>query len=128
VSRTQSVWRDIRDDIVSKIISGVYEMGKRIPSMSQIASSYGVGRSTARNVLESLRADGVIYYITGVGYFVMPYVRDRLAAGLSDELGVRLADLVKFCISLGIDIEKLTGMLAAEYRRQQGRPRGEDEI
>jgi len=95
-----NVWQDVKTDIETKILTGAFTAGERIPSTRQIAESYGVGESTAHKVLTVLWREGVIESKRGVGYFVKPFIREQLVAIRRRELertvkcAVEEADLI----------------------------------
>jgi len=71
-------WLTVKNDLELKIIRGEYAAGERIPPVRKIAEIYGIGTSTATKTLARLCKDGTIYQRRGVGYFVKPYVREKL--------------------------------------------------
>lgn len=71
-------WLTVKNDLELKIIRGEYVAGERIPPVRKIAEIYGIGTSTATKTLAQLCKDGTIYQRRGVGYFVKPYVREKL--------------------------------------------------
>ena len=71
-------WLTVKNDLELKIIRGEYAAGERIPPVRKIAEIYGIGTSTATKTLAQLCKDGTIYQRRGVGYFVKPYVREKL--------------------------------------------------
>ena len=102
-----NLWLDIKADIEIKIITGEYEPGMRVPSITQLAGLYNIGSTTAQKVLEALCDEKTIYKRQGVGYFVKPHVRDKLAATHYTVLINRLSDVISYGVSLGYDINKL---------------------
>ncbi|MCX8083057.1 MAG: GntR family transcriptional regulator [bacterium] len=60
----------IREDIRTKILSGVFQQGEKLPPEEEIAESYGVSRMTARQALVELVVEGLIHRIPGRGTFV----------------------------------------------------------
>ena len=73
-------WQSVKNDLELKIIRGEYKAGERIPPVRKIAEIYDIGTSTATKTLSQLCEDGTIYQRRGVGYFVKPYVREKLIA------------------------------------------------
>ncbi|MCM8816907.1 MAG: GntR family transcriptional regulator [Candidatus Omnitrophica bacterium] len=60
----------IREDIRTRILTGVFRKGEKLPSEGEIAGMYGVSRMTARQALVELVVEGLIYRIPGKGTFV----------------------------------------------------------
>ncbi|MHB1453524.1 MAG: GntR family transcriptional regulator [Saccharofermentanales bacterium] len=67
---SDSKYMQIKIDIESKIASGHYMTGDRIPSENELASQYNVSIITSRKALEQLVNDGLIYREKGRGSFV----------------------------------------------------------
>ncbi|TGU85271.1 GntR family transcriptional regulator, partial [Mesorhizobium sp. M00.F.Ca.ET.186.01.1.1] len=57
--------------IKSKISSGEWPIGSKIPSQRVLASTFGVNRSTVITALEELAADGLIEGRLGMGTVVV---------------------------------------------------------
>ncbi len=66
MNRQQQVY----DTILLKIDQGDWPLESRIPSERDLAKSFGVGRSTVREALNTLREQGILKSVTGSGHFV----------------------------------------------------------
>jgi GntR family transcriptional regulator len=64
------IWRELRRDIQA----GDWKIGRRIPSESELAHTYGVSRGTVRNAIEQLVQDGMLRKEQGRGTFVISSV------------------------------------------------------
>jgi GntR family transcriptional repressor for pyruvate dehydrogenase complex len=53
------------------ITRGVYEVGERLPAERDLAERFGVGRSTMREALRLVEAEGMLRIDHGVGVFVI---------------------------------------------------------
>jgi GntR family transcriptional repressor for pyruvate dehydrogenase complex len=53
------------------ITQGVYEVGERLPAERDLAERFGVGRSTMREALRLVQAEGMLRIDHGVGVFVI---------------------------------------------------------
>ena len=62
--------RRISDEIASRIESGQYQTGARLPSEPRLAAEFRVSRGTLRQALASLRQGGYLDSIAGRGTFV----------------------------------------------------------
>jgi GntR family transcriptional regulator len=60
----------VANDLRSKIDNGELRPGEQVPSVTQIAESYGVSRSTARRALDKLKEWGLTDALPGWGTFV----------------------------------------------------------
>lgn len=70
-------WRQVRDIIKQRIISGRYRPGSRVPSERDLQQEFGIAGTTAHKVLRALREEGLIYTEKGMGSFVGPRTEDK---------------------------------------------------
>ncbi|MBN6186781.1 FadR family transcriptional regulator [Aneurinibacillus sp. BA2021] len=61
---------EVADYLREQIISGVYATGARLPSLRELGETLGVGQSTVREALSSLKTLGLITMRQGEGTFV----------------------------------------------------------
>ena len=64
------LYRQLADLLLTKIRSGAYPEGSRIPSEHQLAQIYEIGRPTARQATDQLVLSGVLMRRRGAGTFV----------------------------------------------------------
>jgi DNA-binding FadR family transcriptional regulator len=57
-------------ELLSRIQTGVYPMGNKLPAEMELASEFGVSRPVVRTALARLREDGLIISRRGAGSFV----------------------------------------------------------
>lgn len=100
-----NVWLEVKADIEIKIIVGEFPAGGRMPSIVKIAEMYGVGKTTAQKVLESLCEDGTIVNQKGVGYFVKLYEKERLLRVHEKELGNQFQKVIEYARKVGLSDE-----------------------
>lgn len=100
------LYHQLEQDIVSRIKSGEFAAGQRLPSEEQIGRQYGVSRITVRKALDTLTARGFIVRRRGVG----SHVADRQdgvhaiqLSGSLDEFLTTAYQLNTKVISLGVD-------------------------
>lgn len=60
----------IARSIETRILSGTYKPGQRLPSTRQLSQELGVSRSTVSDAFDMLMAEGLIIGVTGSGTFV----------------------------------------------------------
>ncbi|MGW2901976.1 winged helix-turn-helix domain-containing protein [Streptomyces sp. NPDC001204] len=58
------------EEIKRRILAGEYKPGERVPGTVSIASEFNVSQSTASRAVTSLRAQGLVYTVSGRGSFV----------------------------------------------------------
>jgi len=64
------IYKQIIHSICVQIENGLIKQGDSIPSVNQIASTYGLARGTIFTAYNELKASGIIKSIPGKGYFV----------------------------------------------------------
>jgi GntR family transcriptional regulator len=77
----------------SRITSGEWAQGQRIPSIEELCREYDVARNTVRQALELLKSDGLIGGGRGLGTFVLkggtnPTLDNDLKNAISDPLNL----------------------------------------
>ena len=94
----------IKEHLRMQIQTGVYPAGTKVPSERQLARQFGVSRMTARQALQALAHEGLIYSQVGKGTYVsLPKIEGRLQAlaGFSEEMaqrGVRTSSKVLIAV------------------------------
>ncbi len=63
-------YRDIADDLRSRVIAGEFIAGGMLPSESELSAGYSASRVTVRKALESLRLERLVDSRQGFGWFV----------------------------------------------------------
>jgi GntR family transcriptional regulator len=96
------------DAVVAAIIDGTYPEGELIPSVRQLSASFGVSTLTAAKVLQELAREGLIEKRRGIGFEIIPGLRQRLTERerrrFLDEEWPELKGRLK---RMGIDIAEL---------------------
>ncbi|NDL56637.1 GntR family transcriptional regulator [Phytoactinopolyspora mesophila] len=64
------LWRQVAEDILAEIDSGALRPGDKLPSESDLASSYGVSRITVRRAIKELRQEKKVRVVQGRGTYV----------------------------------------------------------
>jgi DNA-binding LacI/PurR family transcriptional regulator len=60
----------LRDLLRQTLTDGTWQVGDRLPSEPELATTYGVSRSTVREAITSLVQEGLLYRLHGKGTFV----------------------------------------------------------
>lgn len=109
----KTIWTFIKDDIELKIINSELKSGDKVPSISEIATTYDVSKTTSQKALEDMFDEGTITKRKGVGYFVVPYQKERLRAKHKQELVKKVDDCISYANKLDmsmVDIEEIKGI------------------
>ncbi|MEU0965882.1 winged helix-turn-helix domain-containing protein [Streptomyces sp. NPDC005917] len=70
INRAEPHWPQLAAEIRRRIRAGTYRPGERLPGTVALAAEFDVSQSTATRALASLRAEGLVYVVSGRGYFV----------------------------------------------------------
>lgn len=103
----KTLWETIKFKLEVKIINGTYKSADKVPSMSELSEMYGIGKSTAKKVLESLYNEGVITKKRGVGYFVKPLMKNKLKSKHLKRLDSGLKEYISMAKEMDIEEEIL---------------------
>lgn len=76
-------WKQLADELRSRIIQGVYKPRYPIPSLRQLEQEFGVALNTIRKVIIQLEKEGYIRAEHGVATFVRPC--EEWGSGEGDE-------------------------------------------
>ncbi len=72
---TSPLYEDLADDLRSKVLSGLFAPGERLPSEANLGATHGVSRPTVRQALDLLEREGYVYSAKGRGWFVKEIAR-----------------------------------------------------
>jgi len=70
INRAEPHWPQVAEEIRRRISAGTYAPGARVPGTVALAAEFDVSQSTASRALARLRTEGVVYVVSGRGYFV----------------------------------------------------------
>lgn len=65
-----SLYLNLKDDIVSRILDGTYRVGGQLPTEQELCRTHGLSRVTVRKALEALKQDGLLTSVQGQGTLV----------------------------------------------------------
>ncbi|MFI8237614.1 GntR family transcriptional regulator [Streptomyces sp. NPDC085866] len=64
-------WEQVAEVIAARIRAGQYGPGTRVPSVLQLQAEFGIATVTGQKVMRSLREQGLIETVSGMGSFVV---------------------------------------------------------
>jgi GntR family transcriptional regulator, transcriptional repressor for pyruvate dehydrogenase complex len=90
VSRIRPAYQQVADQLREFIVSGALSPGDRLPVEAELASVFGVSRSTIREALRLLSSRGLIHTVRGVagGTFVGDADRGTISDFLETSIGL----------------------------------------
>lgn len=108
----QKAYEVIADRLREELRQGLWPVGTRLPSVEQLAARLGVGRSTVREALMSLKTQGWVEVRHGGGTFVLR-VSDAPGSGVPE---IESADQLREWLELRFILETEGAALAAVRR------------
>jgi len=116
IPRTKPVPELILDEITRLITEGILKPGDRLPSESELAERFGVGRSSLREAMRALQLLGIIEVIQGKGTFLRQTYVLPLA---SDWTRISRMGLISQVMEARQIIEVAIAQLAAERATEE---------
>jgi GntR family transcriptional regulator len=105
---TKSIYLQIADNMVERMMDGTHPPGEKIPSVRECAATMGVNPNTILRTYNDLQMKQIIENRRGIGYFVAPDARDKIIQWKKEEFFKNeLPELIRQMIMLGIKYEDL---------------------
>ena len=64
------IWTQLTEQLTERIVSGVYPLGSRMPSVRDLAAQAGVNPNTMQKALSELERSGLVYSHRTSGRFI----------------------------------------------------------
>lgn len=108
----QPIYRQLREKIVSLILSGIFKEGDPLPSVRQISSDYQINHITVSKAYQELVDMQLVESRRGMGMFVVEGAQQKLHQLEKEKfLHTELPALVKRMEDLGISLDELVSSL-----------------
>lgn len=105
---TKSIFLQIADNLVEKMMDGTHPPGEKIPSVREFASAMGVNPNTILRTYNDLQMRQIIENKRGIGYYVAPDAQDKITAWKKDEFFTNeLPGIIRQMTMLGITYSDL---------------------
>ncbi len=112
----QPIYRQLRDQVVERIIDGSFPEEEAVPSVRQVAADYQINHLTVAKAYQELVDQGLLETRRGLGMFVTAGAKDSLTDHEQQKFLVEeLPAFVERVQKLGIDMK-----IVAEKLRQVG--------
>ena len=107
-SENKSIFLQIADNIIEKVMSGVYPVGDKIPSVRELALQVGVNPNTIMRTYNELQSMNIIENKRGIGYFVNTDAQKFILESKRKEFfGQVLPEIIRQAALLGISSDEL---------------------
>lgn len=111
----QPIYRQLRDQVVERIMDGSFAEGEAVPSVRQVAADYQINHLTVGKAYQELVDGGLLEKRRGLGMFVTVGARKALT---SDEqqrfFDEEVPDFAERVRVLGLDMREVVGKLLTE--------------
>jgi DNA-binding FadR family transcriptional regulator len=121
-ARRRRSFEDVVDQIRAVMLDGRLEPGARLPNERELCAQFGVGRSTLREALRTLEAQGVIEVRLGVTGGIFAARPDASAAGSA------LAAMLQFGGATATEFAEFRATFEAENAAWAARRRTADDV
>lgn len=112
------IFRQIVDLLSTRILSGLWVEGQRIPSVREMSIEFMVNTRTVMSALEELEKNGIVSSRRGMGYFLEEGAAAKERQRRVDEFKtVKLRELFADMDSLGISIEEVVDLYKSTLNR-----------
>ncbi len=107
----QTIYLQIAERISDEILLGHYAVGERIPSVREYAALVEVNANTVMRTYDFLQMQGVIFNKRGIGFFVSPDAKVKIAEYRREEfLQNELQRFFMQLYTLDIPMEEIDSM------------------
>jgi GntR family transcriptional regulator len=101
------------------ILKGIFEEETQIPSTTEVAVKFKINPATANRGVNLLVEEGIIYKKRGIGMFVCPGAKERIAARRKEAFFESyVIKLIEEAKSLDISINEIQSMIERSYNRE----------
>jgi GntR family transcriptional regulator len=110
----QPIYRQLREKIVSLILSGTFKEGDPLPSVRQVSSDYQINHITVSKAYQELVDMQLVESRRGMGMFVLEGAQQKLHVFEKEKfISTELPSLAKRLKDLGITTDELVKALSA---------------
>lgn len=120
------IYLQLADRLADDIVGGVYNDDDRVPSVREYAVQTEVNTNTAVKAYDELSRGEIIYNRRGLGYFVTPGARERIAAARRHEfMHAVLPEVFRQMRLLGIGMDDVEREWTAAAQQAAARQQAE---
>jgi GntR family transcriptional repressor for pyruvate dehydrogenase complex len=126
VTQVQRPRQQVETQIREAIRSGALVAGQKLPPEAELASNFGVSRTTVREALRTLVADGLLEKVPGAGGGSFVRRLDHRAFG--EDLGQNIENLLRVGSIEHLEVAQVRRMLELPSARLAARNRTEQDL
>lgn len=106
-----NVWLGVKEDIEIKIINEEIKPGDQVPPLRKLAEMYEISISTAQKVMDDMYHEGTVSRKRGIGYFVKPYVKEKLYKKHKAKFEEMLLKSYQYAVQLNVTESEMSEIL-----------------
>ncbi|MGA8943759.1 MAG: FadR/GntR family transcriptional regulator [Thermoactinomyces sp.] len=125
--KVRKTYDEVADYLKEQIMNGTYKPGDRLPSLRELSELLGVGQSTVREAVSSLKTMGLVTIRHGEGTFVTRFDPEEIMSGFEQIRPVTQQDILALLEARKI-IETGIAHLAADRRSEEDLKRIEEAL
>lgn len=114
----EPIYKQIKNQIRSAVMSGELEAGEALPSLRKLAKELRVSVLTVTRAYNELADESVVQNLQGKGTFVMDKGNELMRRQLETQVRENLAEAIRAAKAADIALSELGRMLEDEYRKQ----------
>jgi GntR family transcriptional regulator len=111
-----AIYEQIINQIKLAIINKEIKPGEPLPSIRGLAKDLQISVITTKRAYEELEQEGLIYSVTGKGFYVSEQNTDMLMEKKIAMLEQQIADMVKECKAVGLEAKDVKDIIDMLYQ------------
>lgn len=115
-SSNLAIYEQIINQIKLAIINKEIKPGEPLPSIRGLAKDLQISVITTKRAYEELEREGLIYSLSGKGFYVSEQNTDLLTEKKKAMLERQLSELVKECRAVGLEAEDVKEIIDLLYQ------------
>lgn len=118
-SSNLAIYEQIMNQIKLAIINKEIKPGEPLPSIRGLAKDLQISVITTKRAYEELEQEGLIYSLSGKGFYVSEQNTDLLMEKKKAMLEQQIFDLVKECKAVGLEAKDVKDIIDMLYQEEE---------
>lgn len=115
----QPIYRQIVDQVQSRVATGDLEQGQKLPSVRDLAMELRINPNTVARAYRELESEGIVVLQQGRGVFVAPRKSVLPFTQRRKQLEGPVTDLLVAAWKLNVDVQQLIELLQEKAQEMQ---------
>ena len=111
------IYQQIIEGVLAQIASGLLHSDDPLPGIRTLAKDLGINPNTVVKAYGELEKDGIVYSLTGKGYYIRDTQQD-LSALMNDKLCALHKD-IEYVKHFGVPAQTLIDMITSIYKENR---------